>query len=97
MVKICRKCKIYKIIFQYAEYATNQNAIHVVYANMQNNMYKISIPICRICVKPKHCKTCYICKICNEYANKYAEYINKYAKKVCRKCKICNHFPICRN
>ncbi len=35
-------------------------------------------------------------KICNKYADKYAEYVHKYAKKsrICQICKII--FPICR-
>ncbi len=35
-------------------------------------------------------------KICNEYANKYAENVNKYVKKMQNMQNMQNHFPICR-
>ncbi len=35
-------------------------------------------------------------KICNEYANKYAEYVNKYVKKMQNMQNMQNHLPICR-
>ncbi len=51
--------------------------------NMQNH-----IPICRICNKQKMQNMLYMqnmqnnmYKICNKYADKYAEYVHKYAKK----------------
>ncbi len=35
-------------------------------------------------------------KICNEYAGKYAEYVNKYAMNMQNMLNMQKHFPICR-
>ncbi len=35
-------------------------------------------------------------KICNEYANKYAEYVNEYVEKMQNIQNMQNHFPVCR-
>ncbi len=63
--------------------------------NMQNNF-----PICKY-VPNKNAKHVVHAKkmqnnmynICNKYANKYAEFVNKYVKKMQN---MQNNFPICR-
>ena len=47
--------------------------------------------------KTKISKTCCICKICNKYANKYAEYVNKYADKYAEDAKYAKSFSNMQN